>query len=66
MGHRSTDVFNMKEDIFSLIQPSQKEPLDFDIPAHLRKENRGLHHILTARFLIPREHLDAFEESPVQ
>jgi hypothetical protein len=34
------------------------------MPTNLSKDERGLENHATARFLIPRQHLDAFEKDP--
>src|SRR5882762_5044576 len=51
-------------DILKYLQPSNKDSLGLEVPTVLPREMQGLHSHITAQFLIPRQHLDAFEESP--
>jgi len=46
------------------LEPSCTETLGYHIPANPPKEARGLHSHITARFLIPRHCLEAFEANP--
>lgn len=53
------------QDILQYLQPSKKEGLgSFFVPNTLDREERGLENHATARFLMPRQHLDKFERSP--
>jgi hypothetical protein len=38
--------------------------LGIKIPSNLPRERRGLESHITARFLVPRQHLNAFETDP--
>lgn len=62
---RGTHTNNIKGDILSYLQPSSTESLGYSIPLNLSKEERGLQHHGTARFLIPRRRLEDFEKDPV-
>ena len=61
-----THTNNIKGDILSYLQPSNTESLGYSVPLNLTKEERGLHHHGTARFLIPRRHLEDFERDPAR
>ena len=61
-----THVNSIKHKILSFIQPSDKETLGLEVPAHLSKDKRKLNNKITARFLIPHQHLDAFEGDPLR
>lgn len=61
---QTTDTTQLRTEIFNYLQPSDKFKLGFDIPHFLPKDERGLENLTTARFLIPRKHLDEFEANP--
>ena len=63
-NQRSVHANEILHDIFQYLQPSNTETLDFEIPASLPKAEQGLESHITARFLIPQQHLDAFESDP--
>jgi hypothetical protein len=64
-NQRSVHTTYIYQDILQYLRPSKEEGLaGFDIPANLSREERGLENHVTARFLIPRQHLDAFEKDP--
>lgn len=63
---RGTHTNNIKGDILSYLQPSNTESLGYSVPLNLSKEERGLHHHGTARFLIPRRCLEDFEKDPAR
>lgn len=54
----------VRDVILQYLQPSEGHDLGIAIPVTLPKESRGMEHNATARFLIPRKHLDAFEADP--
>ena len=64
MDKRVQHTYNVQHDILQYLQPSKAEPLGLEVPAILGKEERGLNSHITARFLIPRQHLEAFESDP--
>ena len=61
---RAVHTTYIQQDILQYLKPSNEVDLGFKIPGGLSKEQRGLENHLTARFLIPRQHLNAFEEDP--
>jgi len=61
---RAVNTTNVSQDIFQYLQPSNEISLGINIPACLPKTERGLNSHITARFLIPRQHLTAFEKDP--
>lgn len=61
---QTQDTKKVNLDIFGFLQPSDKIDLGVTIPHSLPKARRGLENYATARFLIPRKHLDAFEQDP--
>jgi len=61
---RGTHTNSVKGDILSYLQPSSTESVGYPVPLNLPKEERGLHHHGTARFLIPRRCLEEFERDP--
>jgi len=63
-GQRGTHTKTVRSEILQHLQPSKDETIGIDIPSSLSQEERGLENHTTARFLIPRQHLDAFEEDP--
>jgi len=63
-GSRAVHTTYVQQEVLHYIQPSNKTGLGFNIPASLSKEERGLESHVTARFLIPRQHLEAFEKDP--
>lgn len=63
-NQHSVHATYIQQDIFQYLRPSKTESLGLEIPASLPKEERGLESHITARFLIPRQHLDAFEKDP--
>jgi hypothetical protein len=63
-NQRATHTTYIQQEVLQYLQPSNAESLGFDIPANLSKEERGLEAHVTARFLIPRQHLEAFEKDP--
>jgi len=63
-NQRSVHTTNVQQDILQYLRPSSTEGLGFEIPASLPKDKRGLESHITARFLIPRRHLEAFEADP--
>jgi hypothetical protein len=63
---RTSQTHHIQEDILTYLRPSEKTTLGIEIPTYLPKEGRGLENIATARFLIPRRHLEEFEDAPQQ
>jgi hypothetical protein len=63
-NQRAIHTTYIQQEILQFLQPSNEESLGFNIPANLPKEERGMESHITARFLIPRQHLDAFEKEP--
>jgi hypothetical protein len=61
---RATHTCNINQDILTYLEPLESPSLGITVPVKLPKSSRGLDHIVTARFLIPRRHLDEFEEAP--
>ena len=64
LNQRSLHITYIQQDILHFLQPSNTQRLDLNVPARLSKEERGLASNITARFLVPQQHLDAFEEDP--
>ena len=64
LNQRSVHITYIQQDILQFLQPSNTQRLDLNVPARLSREERGLASHITARFLVPRQHLDAFEEDP--
>ena len=54
----------IRSEILKYLQPSSDVDLGILMPSNLSCEMRGLNHKMTARFLIPRRLLEAFEASP--
>lgn len=63
-GQRSLHSTYIRSDILGYLQPSPEVDLGIVMPSNLDAEMRGLNHKMTARFLIPRRLLEAFEEDP--
>jgi hypothetical protein len=63
-NQRSIHGTYINPDILLYLQPSREQSLGLSIPASLSREERGLGSHITARFLIPRQHLDMFERDP--
>lgn len=63
-NQRAIHTTYIQQDILQYLQPSKTEGLGISIPGALTKEERGLENHATARFLIPRQHLEAFENDP--
>ena len=61
---RAVHTTYIQQEVLHYIEPSSETSLGFYIPASLSKEERGLENHVTARFLIPRQHLEAFEKDP--
>lgn len=61
---RTTHTNSATSDILQYLQPSNGDRLGIVIPASLPKEQRGLGSHATARFLIPRKHLNMFDADP--
>jgi len=61
---RTTHTNSIRSDILKYLQPLAKDQLGFEVPTILPREMQGLHSHITAWFLIPQQHLDAFKESP--
>ena len=66
LAQRAVHTTYIQQEILQFLQLSNVQRLDLDIPAALPREERGLVSHITTRFLIPREHLDAFEKDPDQ
>lgn len=64
LAQRAVHTTYIQQEILQFLQPSNVQRLDLDVPAALPREERGLVSHITARFLIPRQHLDAFEKDP--
>lgn len=64
VNQRSVHITYIQQEILQFLHPSNTQRLDLDVPARLSREERGLSSHITARFLVPRQHLDAFEEDP--
>ena len=63
---RAAHTCGINQDILAYLEPLETPSLGITIPTKLPKSSRGLEHIATARFLIPRRHLDEFKEAPQQ
>jgi hypothetical protein len=63
-GKRTVHTTYIQQEIFQYLQPSNEASLGLIIPTTLPKEERGLENHITARFLIPRQYLEAFERDP--
>jgi hypothetical protein len=63
-NQRSIHTSHLQQDVLLYLQPSGKDGLGHNIPSSLSREEQGLGCHLTARFLVPRQHLDAFETDP--
>jgi hypothetical protein len=63
-NHRAVHSTHAQQYILQCLQPSKTEPLDINVPPSLFRDERGLNHHVTARFLIPRQHLDEYERDP--
>ena len=63
-SQRSLHTNSIKSEILSYLDPSGTESLGYKIAFNLQKADRGLNSHATARFLIPRQHLQAFETDP--
>jgi hypothetical protein len=63
-SQRGIHTNSVKNEILGYLEPSSTESLGYKIQLHLPKAERGLENHLTARFLIPRQHLEAFENNP--
>jgi hypothetical protein len=61
---RATHTYSIREEILNYLEPFDHPSLGIAVPVKLPKSSRGLEHIATARFLIPRRHLDEFEGAP--
>jgi hypothetical protein len=61
---RAVHTTSIQQDALQYLRPSNEAKLGFDMPTNLSKDERGLENHATARFLIPRQHLDAFEKDP--
>ena len=61
---RVQHTHHVRHEILQYLQPSKVDHLGLDVPTVLSKEERGLNSHATARFLIPRQHLEAFEDDP--
>lgn len=62
---RAVHTTHVKQDILQYLHPSNTEQLvGIAVPASLPRAERGLENHATAWFLIPRQHLDAFERDP--
>ena len=64
LNQRSVHITYIQQEILQFLHPSNTQRLNLDVPARLSREERGLASHVTARFLVPRQHLDAFEEDP--
>jgi len=62
-AQRGIHTNSIKNEVLGFLQPGD-EALGFPIQSSLTKAERGLNNHLTARFLIPRQHLEAFERDP--
>jgi len=63
-NQRAVHTTSIQQEILQYLQPSSTDNLGIIIPGSLSKEERGLQNHATARFLIPRQHLEAFENDP--
>ena len=63
---RASHTFSIKEEILNYLEPLDHPTLGITVPTRLPKSSRGLEHFATARFLIPRKHLDEFEGAPAE
>lgn len=61
---RAIHTYSIKEEILTYLEPFDYPSLGIAVPVKLPKDSRGLENIATARFLIPRRHLDEFEGAP--
>ena len=62
-ARRGTHTHGVKNEILRYLQP-KKDVHSLSMQSNLAKEERGLNSHITARFLIPRQHLEAFESNP--
>ena len=58
---RANHTNNIRDEILTYLKPSDSTTYTFEIPANLPKDKRGMENHVTARFLIPRRHLDEYE-----
>ena len=63
-SQQSLHTNSIKNKILSYLEPSSTESLGYKIAINLQKADRGLNSHATARFLIPHQHLQAFEMDP--
>lgn len=61
---RASHTYSIREEILNYLEPFDYPTLGIAVPVKLPKSSRGLDNIATARFLIPRRHLDEFEGAP--
>jgi hypothetical protein len=61
---RTNDTTAIKAEILGYLNPSDNMLLGIPIPSSLPTNHRGMEHQATARFLIPRRHLEEFEAEP--
>ena len=61
---RAVHTTNVGQDILQYLQPTSEVSLGLNLPGGPTKKERGLNSHITARFLIPRQHLSAFEDDP--
>lgn len=61
---RASHTNSIREEILTYLKPSEDTAFAFEIPANLFRDKRGMENHATARFLIPRRHLDEYEEAP--
>ena len=58
---RTAHTSSIHREILEYLRPSEEVAFSYGIPAHLARDKRGMNHHATARFLIPRRHLDEYE-----
>jgi len=63
-NQHSVHATYIQQDIFQYLWPSNTESLSLEVPASLPREEQGLASHIIAQFLIPHQHLNAFEKDP--
>jgi hypothetical protein len=65
-NQRAIHTTASRQDVLQYLQPSKDMELGIAIPSSLPQGERGLESHITARFLIPRQHLNTFENDPAR
>lgn len=58
---RASHTKSIHDEILTYLKPSEDVTFTFEVPAYLPRDKRGMESHATARFLVPRRHLDAYE-----